>query len=135
MKTIKHSFEHRVRYADTDKMGVVYNGNYFTFFEIGRTEMMRSLGTPYTQYEAAGYYLPLVESHAEYIIPAFYDDILRIETELSTVLSAKVRWDYSIYRGDELLARGYTVHCFMDAKTMKATRPPKFYIDFIKAHI
>ncbi len=135
MDTMKHSFEHRVRYADTDKMGVVYNGNYFTYFEIGRTEMMRSFGTPYTHYESEGYYLPLVESHAEFINSAFYDDILRIETELKAEISAKVRWNYCVYRGDELLARGYTVHCFMNSKTMKATRPPKFYLDFIKSKI
>lgn len=132
MKEIKHNCQIRVRYADTDKMGVVYNGNYFTYFEIGRTELMRAMELPYKYYESQGYYLPLVASYAEYKISALYDDLLTVEAELVAELTAKVRFNYRIMRDEELIAEGYTIHCFMDSKTMKPVRPPKFHSDFIK---
>ena len=67
---IRHGTTVRVRYADTDKMGIVYNGNYFMFFEIGRTELLRSLGLPYVELERAGYLLPVLEAHAESRMPS-----------------------------------------------------------------
>lgn len=132
MDIIIHDHQLRVRYKETDKMGVVYNGNYLTYFEIGRTELMRTAGYPYIRFEEEGYYLPLIESHAEYIKSAHYDDILTIRSSIKPVISARVRFDYEVYRDDELLTRGYTGHCFMDIATMKAVRPPKSFVDFIK---
>ena len=124
----------RVRYVETDKMGVVNNGNYLSYFEVGRTELMRSFNMPYSALEDEGYYFPLLESHLEYIKPANYDDLLTIKTVLSTKLTARVRFDYCIYRGEELLTRGYTLHCFMDIETMHAKRPAKIFSDFLEKY-
>src|SRR5512147_3143405 len=80
---IENLFEIRVRYADTDRMGIVYNGNYLTFFEIGRTELMRQHGLVYTELEKNGILLPLIESHVNYRQPAYYDNLLIIRSELN----------------------------------------------------
>lgn len=123
----------RVRYADIDKMGIVYNGNYLRFFEIGRTELIRSLGMSYLEMENKGFILPLVSVHVEFHKPAFYDDLLTIETRLdSTRISAKIQFDYFIYREDELLASGYTIHSFSKKGVLKPIRPPKFFLEFIE---
>jgi acyl-CoA thioester hydrolase len=127
-----HSTEIRTRYADTDKMGVVYNGNYFAFFEVGRTELMRKFGLKYTELEASGYFLPLIESHANYLNPAFYDDILRIEAILKPDYSPILRFDYNIFRDNTTIAKGFTVHSFMNSETRKATRPPKIYWELLE---
>lgn len=123
----------RVRYADIDKMGIVYNGNYLRFFEIGRTELIRSLGMSYLEMEDNGYILPLVSAHIEFHKPAFYDDILTIETRIDpTRISATIRFDYFVFREKVIVASGYTVHSFSKKGALKPIRPPKFFIEFIE---
>ncbi len=121
----------RVRYADTDKMQFVYNGKYLEYFEVGRTELLRSIGLPYKTIEDNGYQLPLLEANVKYINAAVYDDLLEIEAVNSVLYSAKVRIDYTIRRFDsqEIICTGYTEHIFINSETKKAVRPPKFYID------
>ena len=131
MDKLTHNTNLRVRYVETDQMGVVNNGNYLTYFEVGRTELMRSYHLPYMRLEETGYYFPLLESYAQYLKPAHYDNILVIKTKLPTVPSARIRFDYEICCEEEILTRGYTVHCFMDIATMHAVRPPKYFIDFL----
>lgn len=131
MVDIKHKTQVKVRYAETDKMGVVYNGNYFTYFEVGRTELMRQYGLVYTDLEKAGYYLPLLESHANYIKSAFYDDILDIEAKLNWQSGAKLKFEYSIYRNEELVCQGHTLHCFQSVDTMRPMRPPQIFIETV----
>ncbi len=128
---IKNRASVRIRYAETDKMGVVYNSNYFIFFEVGRVELMRSYGMQYSDLEKAGYYLPLVESYAKYINSAYYDDYLEIEVMLKWDFKPILKFEYSIYRNDELITTGFTTHCFMSTKTMKPVRPPKVFVDSI----
>lgn len=123
----------RVRYADIDKMGIVYNSNYLRFFEIGRTELIRALGMSYLEMENKGFILPLVIAHVEFHKPAFYDNLLIIETQLdATRISATIQFDYFIYREDELLASGYTIHSFSKKEILKPIRPPKFFLEFIE---
>lgn len=129
---IRHGTVVRVRYADTDKMGIVYNGNYFMFFEIGRTELLRSLGLPYVELERAGYLLPVLEAHAEYRMPAYYDDELEIVTTYEDSLSATLTMRYEILRGTDVVATGYTRHSFVRADVWKPTRPPRIFIDAIE---
>ncbi len=128
---LKHTTEIRVRYSDTDKMGIVYNGNYLAFFEIGRTETMRHFGLPYTVFEKEGFYLPVVESHVRYKSPSYYDDVLKVNTQLIPELRAAIRFDYNILRDNTTIAEGYTVHTFMNALSRKPVRPPKFYLDIM----
>lgn len=121
----------RVRYADTDQMGIVYNGKYFEYFEVGRTEMMRMLGLPYIEFERAGTRLPLVEAHARFHRPALYDDELHIHSEVRELPRSQLRVDYEIRRvaDSELLVTGYTTHAFLDIATLRPVRPPRRFLD------
>lgn len=129
MPAITHRYSIRVRYADTDKMGVVYNGNYLTYFEIGRTELLRSVGLPYAALEQEGYLLPVREAHVCYHMPAFYDDELAVETTYEHDAGvAAITLRYTIYRGQDVIATGYTNHSFVKAATWRATRPPTSFV-------
>jgi len=120
---IRSHQEVTVRYAETDMMGVVYHGNYLPWFEIGRTTLLKELGLPYRALEAEGYRLPVLEVAAKYFRPALYDDTLTILTTLSEKPILRIRLDYEVRRGDELLATGHTVHAFIDREG-KPVRPP-----------
>jgi acyl-CoA thioester hydrolase len=102
----------RVRYAETDKMGVVYYANYFVWFEIGRTELLRSLGWSYRDMEAAGVGLPVIEAHCEYRQPARYDDELEVRTKGELVSQVCLAFDYEVVRRSDgiVFAVGRTVH-------------------------
>lgn len=112
-----------VRYAETDMMGVVYHGNYFPWFEIGRTTLLKEMGLSYRQLEEEGYRLPVLEVAAKYLRPAVYDDTLTIVTTLSERPLLRIRLTYEVRRGNELLATGHTVHAFIDREG-KPVRPP-----------
>lgn len=129
---ITHSHTIRVRYADTDKMGVVYNGNYLAYFEIGRTELLRSVGLPYAELESEGHLLPVREAHVEYRMPAYYDDELSIETTYVYVPDvAVVTLTYKIIRRSDVIATGYTKHSFVRADTWRPVRPPKRFVEAV----
>lgn len=132
---LKSSTKVRVRYAETDKMGFVYNGMYFTYFEVGRTEMMRKAGLPYTELEKSGYQLPLVSAHIDFKSPAFYDDELQIVAQLKFERSATMKINYNIFRDNSTIAEGYTVHSFINAVTKKPVRPPKIFIDALESAV
>ena len=129
---LKHRTSVRVIYGDTDNMGQAYYGNYFRWFEIGRSEMFRSRGLPYKAVEEKGIFLPVSEAHCKYSNPAKYDDILVIETSLDPKIKAGLKFDYKIYDGDgkKLLAKGYTKHPCVNREG-KVVRPPKFIKDLI----
>ena len=112
-----------VRYAETDMMGVVYHGSYLPWFEIGRTTLLKELGLPYRQLEAEGYRLPVLEVGAKYFRPAVYDDTITIVTTLREKPLLRIRLEYEVKRGEELLATGFTVHAFIDREG-KPVRPP-----------
>ncbi len=117
-----HRYTYRVIYADTDAGGIVYNGNYLRFFEIGRTEMMREQVCSYKDVEKRGLILPVTESYLRYKAPAFYDDLIIIETKLVEIKKVSCKFTYKIVRFDEetgkerLLTRGYTVHASVNLK-------------------
>ena len=105
----------RVIYGDTDQMGFVYYANYLRFFEAGRNEYLRAKGAPYREVEAElGIRLPVVEANIHYKLPARYDDLLVVETELAQVRRASARFEYVVRRGEELLVTGHTVHACID---------------------
>jgi acyl-CoA thioester hydrolase len=107
----------RVRYAETDQMGIVYYANYFVWFEVGRTDLLRHAGGSYREMEREGVSLPVVEAHCEYRQPARYDDELEIRTRGGLLSAVRVRFDYEVIRpsDDTALADGYTVHAALDA--------------------
>lgn len=124
----------RVRYADTDQMGVVNNGKYLEYFEVGRTELFRSMALAYAEFERMGYYLPLIEAHCEFLRPALYDDILLIASRVEEFSGARLRIDYTIHRSGDpaLLARGHTIHAFTDIPSGKPVRPPAAFVETLR---
>ena len=107
----------RVRYAETDQMGVVYYANYFVWFEVGRTDWLRAAGSTYRAMEQEGVALPVIEAHTDYRRAAKYDDELEIRTRATLLTPVRVRFDYEIWRAgeDAPLATGHTVHAGMDS--------------------
>jgi len=132
---VKHRTTCRVIYGDTDRMGYAYNGNYFRWFEIGRTEMFRALGLAYKEIEERGIFLPVSECHAKFTTPAQYDDRIVIETTVDAAVKGGVKFDYRIYRedGNALLAEGYTKHACVDREG-RVVRPPAFIRDLVGKH-
>ena len=127
-----HEFFVRVRYAETDQMGVVYHGNYAQYFEMGRVEWLRNIGFSYKIMEQQGIMLPVVSLSMNYKKPARYDDLLRVRTILKSQSSVKIEFDYEIFNEqDELLTIANSVLVFVDMKTTRPTAPPKFILDKI----
>ena len=115
---------YRVPYADTDMMGVVYYGNYLTFFERARNELMRATGRTYADMENGGAMLPVVEAHVQYRSPARYDDLLTVAAWVEEARGCRIKIRCAVLRGDTLLAEGHTVHVCIDAATRKPIRIP-----------
>jgi acyl-CoA thioester hydrolase len=106
-----HETKIRIRYKDTDRLGVVYYGNYLTFFEVGRAEFMRSLGYAYSSLEGEGLFLVVTEAVAKYHGNVGYDALVTIKTAVTEARGAKVRFDYRVFSEEgRLLVSGYTVH-------------------------
>ncbi len=129
-----HKTNIRVRYADTDQMKYVYNGKYFEYFEVGRTEMMRENGLPYSMIEESGYQMPVREALLKFKNPAFYDELLEIETRVEKLPELKVHIDHTIRSLDRdvTIVEGYIVLVFINMQTRKPIRPPEFFINAIK---
>jgi acyl-CoA thioester hydrolase len=106
----------RVRYADTDGMGVAYYANHLVWFEVGRSEWLRRGGRSYADMEKAGVSLPVLEAHCEYRRPARYDDELEVAARPSLATPARLRFDYEIRRcrDQTLIAHGHTIHAAVD---------------------
>ena len=126
--------DYRVLYGDVDQMGVLYYGNYFRLFEFGRAEYIRARGQPYKEIEDAGFLLPVTEAHCHYYDSARYDDLVSIETRVSRIRRASVRFEYEIFRSSdrqERLVEGWTVHaCVTPDK--KIVRLPDFLIETLQ---
>lgn len=123
----KFEIEVRVRYAETDQMGVVYHANYAQYFEIGRIEWLRNQGISYKWMEENGIMLPVVSLTMNYKKPAKYDDLLTVTTILKSQTSVKIEFDYEIRNQDgELLTTGYSMLVFIDMKSGRPTLPPDY---------
>lgn len=124
-----YTISHRVIYGDTDAGGVVYNANFLRYFEKGRTELMRDWICSYREIEALGLVLPVTECFARYKSPAFYDDLLTIETSIAELRKFSCKFTYKITRQDEdrtkptLIVKGYTIHAAV-TRQGKLTRLP-----------
>lgn len=116
----------RVRYADTDAMGVVYHGTYITYFEVGRNETMRVLDFPYSQLEREGFLMPVIDVEVHYIAPAHYDELLTVYTGILETGPASIVFGYRVEREEEhtLLTWGSTRLGFVDKTTRKVVRMP-----------
>ena len=132
-KQVKNSTQIRVRYAETDTMGILHHSVYPVYFEEGRTELMRSLGMSYDAMEKKGVILPVYSVQVKYLKPAYYDDLLTLKTVLAEIKGVRIRFEYSIYNEQtDLLATGEVTLIFTDPDSFKPTRPPVWFLDLIE---
>lgn len=116
----------RVRYSETDQMQYVYYGNYATYYEVGRVESLRNLGMTYKELEAMGIIMPVLENHSEFLLPAVYDELLRVEVTIPEKPTVRIRFLYNIYNEQNtLIHRGETLLAFVNQKTGRPCRPPE----------
>jgi acyl-CoA thioester hydrolase len=127
VSAIRHVSRLRVRYAETDQMGVVYYANYFVWFEVARTEWIRATGWSYRDMEADGVSLPVIEAHCDYRRPARYDDEVEIRTVAQLLSPVRVRFDYELMRAgdDQPLAVAYTLHASLDRQGRPCRLPAR----------
>ena len=126
----------RVRYAETDQMGVVYHSNYIIWFEVGRVEMLRQLGFTYREMERQdGTNLAVAEARCRFKAPALYDDLVVVRTRLVNVRESLLHFTYEIVRDTDgsLLAEGETVHLVVDAEFKRMPLPDKYRSSFLRA--
>ncbi len=127
---LDHKLSLRVRYGETDQMGVVYHANYAIYFEVGRTEWLRQYGITYKEMEETGIMLPVISLTINFKNSACYDDLITVKTTLKKIPTASIEFDYEITNTKgNLLTTGSTVLAFMNANTKKPTRCPKYLLD------
>ena len=124
----------RVRYGETDQMGVVYYGNYALYLEMGRVEWLRKLGIYYKYIEENGIILPVVSMSINYKKPAGYDEVINVKTQLKNRPTSKIEFDYEITNEQgEIISTASTILVFIDRKTNKPIKAPQYILDLIDA--
>lgn len=135
MQPITSKTQYRVTYADTDQMGVVYYGNYAKLLEIGRTEMIREMGYPYTELEKSGIIMPVYSMESRYRNVLRYDEVVTIETTLKNLPEARIEFFCRIFNQEGVLAHEATVVLvFLDAKTNRPVRAPAKLLEVLSNH-
>lgn len=126
----KHKLSFRVRYGETDQMGIVYHGNYAQYLEMGRVEWLRDLGVTYKSMEDKGIQLPVINLQIKYLKSAKYDDLITVETILKKEPLVKIEFDYKIYNESrELLIEANTVLAFMSVEKNKPIKCPDYILN------
>ncbi len=126
----------RVRYAETDRAGYVYYGNYAQYYEVGRTEMLRQYDFSYKGMEDRGIIMPVLNMHTKYIKPAKYDDLLTITTRLENLPETRMEFFYEIHNQyNELVNIGSTTLAFISARSYKPCRAPEWFLDILRKHM
>ena len=128
------SVEVRVRYEETDKMGIVYHANYLTWFEIARIELLDSIGCSYKSLEATNFFLPVLSCQLDFRRPAHFDDRLRIVVKVDDSSFVRIKADYEVFREDDLLANGQTTHAFVSGEG-KVVRPPSAFLERVRHYV
>lgn len=120
----------RVRYGETDQMGVVYHGNYALYLEMGRIEWLRKLGVSYKKMEESGIMLPVISLNINYKKSAGYDDVIHVKTQLRKTPSVKIEFDYEITNAEgEILTTASTTLAFIDMKTKRPVKAPDYILE------
>jgi len=123
----------RVRYGETDQMGVVYHGNYALYLEAGRIEWLRKLGISYKSMEEDGIMLPVVSMNINYKKSAGYDDVINVKTQLKNIPTAKIEFEYEITNENgEIITIANTTLVFIDMKTNLPVRAPQYILDLLE---
>ena len=132
---ITHTTQIRVRYGEVDQMGFLYHSHYVEYFDVARTEFIRSLGVSNREIEADGVMLPVLNVTVDYRIPAHYDDVLTIRTTLREMPGVKIRFYYEVLLPDgQVSTTGSVTLAFMDSRTKRAVRPPKKLLDLVRPY-
>lgn len=125
----------RVRYAETDQMGVVYYGNYPQYYEVGRAEAMRELGMTYKEMEEQGVMMPIASMNLKYIRPALYDDLLTVKTLVKELPVSRMHFHYEIYnQQQQLLNVGETILAFVRKDTLRPCPAPDWFLERLQSH-
>lgn len=129
-----HKTNIRIRYADTDQMQFAYNGKYFEYFEVGRTEMMREQNLTYKTIEANGYMMPVYSVFIRYKNPAYYDELIEVESRVVKLPDLKIHIDHIVKSTERniIICEGYVELVFLNIGTEKICRPPAFFINAIQ---
>ena len=131
----EHSTTVRVRYAETDRMDVVYYGNYAMYFEVARVEAMRSVGFSYKDMEDNGVMMTVLESHFRYLKPGKYDELLTIKTRIPEIPGVRIRFEYEVYNESmDLITEGWTTLAFLKKDSHHPTRPPGNLLALLKTN-
>lgn len=129
----EHSTKLRVRYGETDQMGYMYYGNYASFYEVGRVEMLRSLGLTYSGMEASGIMMPVVELNCRYLKPALYDEEITIRVIMEEMPRIRIHFKYELYNEkQELINTGETLLVFINMQTTRPCIAPKDFLEKVK---
>jgi len=129
---IANEIQVRVRYGETDKMGIVYHGNYPLYYEMGRTELMREMGLTYSELEKTGIFMPVLRLNVLFLKPAYYDDLLIIRTSVKEMPASRIKFYYEIYNEKgELVNKGDTELAFVDVATRKPRKPPDRLLEIL----
>jgi acyl-CoA thioester hydrolase len=129
-----HSIKFRVRYSETDKMGVVYHSNYIEYYEVARTECIRSLGLPYSELEKRGIILPVTHIESTYKGSLYYDDEIEVVATVREMPGFKIIFDYDVLREGKLVNRGVSELVFYDVNKKRACRAPQALVDALKEY-
>jgi len=126
----------RVRYAEVDPSGFVYNGNYATFYEVGRTAAIRAMGISYKEIEERGVVMPLIYQNMRFYYPAFYDDLLTIKVIIEEMPAARITFFYEIYNeAGKKLNTGENALAFIDIKTHRPLRAPAWFVELLQKEV
>lgn len=125
-----HTTKIRVRYGETDQMGIVYHGNYAQYLEMGRIELLRKLGISYKQMEKEGVILPVLSLNINFKKSAFYDDVLKVKTQISKMPSVRIEFDYEITnQKEEIITTAKVELVFLSAKSRRPIKCPDYILD------
>ena len=130
-----HTTKVRVRYGETDQMGYMYYGNYAEFFEVGRVEMLRSLGLTYSWMEEVGIMMPVLEMKCKYLKPALYDEEISIRVTMEKMPAVRIHFKYELFNEkQDLIHIGETLLAFIDMKRNRPSLPPQEFLDKVKPY-
>jgi acyl-CoA thioester hydrolase len=131
----EHTTKVRVRYGETDQMGYMYYGNYAELYEVGRVEMLRSLGMTYSGMEASGIMMPVLELNCKYLKPALYDEEISIKVIMDKMPRVKIHFRYELYNQDnELINIGETLLAFINMESKRPCLPSQEFLDKLKPY-
>ncbi|MEJ2542726.1 MAG: thioesterase family protein [Calditrichaceae bacterium] len=130
---IQNTITFRVRYAETDKMGIAHHSSYVLWFEMARIELMRSIGISYAQFEKDGYLMPVLEINLQYKKAVTFDQLLNITASINQKPKARFKYNYQISNRDEIICEGYSIHGYMNLQN-KAIKPPKAFLNKINEY-